>query len=61
MTAVFQSNTDKGLELRSAVVTTVTASCSLTQNVGSNARVTTAQSAGEADIGLYSLYCTFRI
>ena len=61
MTAVFQSNTDKGLDLRSAVVTTIVASSSLTQNVGSHASVTTAQSAGEADIGLYSLHCTFRI
>lgn len=61
MTAVFQSNADKGLGLRSAVVTTVAASSSFTQNVGRNASVTTAQSTGEADIGLYSLHCTFRI
>jgi hypothetical protein len=61
MTAVFQSNTDKGLELRSAVVTIVAAKSSSTQNVGRNASVATAPSAGEADIGLYSLHRSFRI
>ena len=61
MTAVFQPSGDKGLGLRSAVVTTVAAASPLTQNVGRNASMTTAQSAGEADISLYSLHCTFRI
>jgi hypothetical protein len=61
MTAVFQSNTHKGLALGSAVVTIVAARISSTQNVGRNASVAAAPSAGEADIGLYALHRSFRI